>query len=396
MEPVQKKAKITGHFRVALKPQDVNVHPHLKKNKRACDLGKENIEVITINDDEEEDSIKQQTHQQQITRQSPKAEALKVTDDVSSQITSNKFEERHSKLGYSYNNIHIPTSPINKYIGPPGLPANVVDPDKLLLNDVRFEPHYAWDSFQYDKERELKFRNRKYLDDKHLNHQITPYIRARLVDWLVQIQDLFRLNHESIYMAVKLADQYLMRKTVPKKNLQLLYLTTILISAKFEDRIPPFDIKDLVKQSVKIYCEQEVISLEVDILSTLDFDIGFPLSYGFLRRYARCTRSDITTLTLARYILESSLLDYEMIEELESKMAAASLLLAFEMRDIDGAWDEAAEFYTGYKQEELYALQTRLNDMISRPDDRTNAAIRTKYDHTVFLSVARIPPLSRN
>lgn len=393
MEPVQKKAKITGHFRVALKPQDINVHPLLKKAKKHYDIGKENIEIITISDDEEEDSQKQQNHQNQITLQ-PKTEDLKVDGDVTKD--NNKVEETLKNLKDLNYDIHNPSSPLNRYNSPPGLHANAVDHDKLMLIDPYSEPHYAWDSFQYDKEHELKFRNRKYLNDKHHHHQITPHIRARLVDWLVQIQDVFSLYHESLYMAVKLADQYLMRKTVPKQHLQLLYMTTILISAKFDERLPPVEIADLIQQSGGIYSRRQVISLEVDILSTLNFNIRFPLSYGFLRRFARCTRSDQRTLTLARFILESSLLDYEMIEELESKIAAASLLLAFEMLHLDGAWNETAEFYTGYKQEELLTLQTKLNDTISRPVDRKVSTIRKKYSHEVFLSVVKIPPLSRN
>lgn len=38
------------------------------------------------------------------------------------------------------------------------------------------------------------------------------------------------------------------------------------------------------------------------------------------------------TLTLARYILETSLMDYDLIEERDSKMAAAALLLALKIK----------------------------------------------------------------
>lgn len=38
------------------------------------------------------------------------------------------------------------------------------------------------------------------------------------------------------------------------------------------------------------------------------------------------------TLTLARYVLEMSLLEYEIIEEADSRVAAAALLLALRMK----------------------------------------------------------------
>ncbi|VDN31085.1 unnamed protein product [Gongylonema pulchrum] len=60
-----------------------------------------------------------------------------------------------------------------------------------------------------------------------------------------------------------------------------------------------------------------------------DFDC--PLSYRFLRRFARVAEKDMRTLTLARYILETSLLFYEFISVPDSMMAAAALLLAIRM-----------------------------------------------------------------
>lgn len=271
---------------------------------------------------------------------------------------------------------------------------NIIDYDATLLDNVFCEPHYAFDSFNYDKQQEVKFRTKKYLDDHELNHQITPRIRARLIDWLVDIQNDFQLEHESLYMAVKLVDQYLMRKSVLKQNLELLYLTSIFISVKFDYRPNFLTISELVQEFGGRYNRKQVINFEIDILRTLNFEIRFPLSYGFLRRYARCTTSSLQTLTLARYILESSLMEYEMIDILESKMAAASLLLAFKMLSLDMSWGETAEYYTGYKETDLDSLVGQLNEMISKPPDRKTNAIRRKYSNEVFMSVATIAPLA--
>ena len=38
---------------------------------------------------------------------------------------------------------------------------------------------------------------------------ITEGMRAILVDWLVEVQESFELNHETLYTAVKLMDLYL-------------------------------------------------------------------------------------------------------------------------------------------------------------------------------------------
>lgn len=478
MEPNRKKTKITGHFRVALKPQDVNIQPGLKKLKSHHDTGKENVEVITISDDDDDDFKRNKKDSNRL--ENNKRSSIIVSNSSSSSIKNLDVAEQQELLAgnlgvtsanvaaattASFNLVDIKPSQSylsmlieepksctsssassspdkgsqasqqtattiasiirnaaesqqpqhlehpakqffqyftgrsskfrNLYLAPPELPLNVVDHDKSLLDDILCEPHYAYDSFKYDREQELKYINRKYLQDGHHNNLITPIIRARLVDWLVQLQSTFSLYHEPLYMAVKIADHYLMKKTVPRQQLQLLYMTSLFISAKFDERLPPVEIDELIHAAAGVYSREQVISCEVDILTTLNFNIRFPLSYVFLRRFARCTKSDQRTLLLARFILESSLLDYEMIEVLESKIAAASLLLAFYMLHLDDAWNETAEFYTGYKLEELDILSQKLNHMIARPTDKRISTVRKKYSHEVFLEVATIPPLAK-
>lgn len=95
-------------------------------------------------------------------------------------------------------------------------------------------------------------------------------------------------------------------------------------------------IDDFIYISDDAYNREDVIQMEMEILKVLKFNLNYPLSYSFLRRFARCSSQSIETLTLARYILESSLLEYSMIDEYDSKMAAASLLLALKMKNL--AW----------------------------------------------------------
>lgn len=51
-------------------------------------------------------------------------------------------------------------------------------------------------------------------------------------------------------------------------------------------------------------------------------------------------------LTLARFILEYSLMDYSIITHQDSKLAAAALFLALQMKKVSG-WTKTLEFYTG-------------------------------------------------
>lgn len=397
MEPTSKnKSKITGHFRVALKPTNIeNNGPSFKKLKTKHDFGKENkiVELITIEDDKDTENLSLAAcgNATNKTRKSSSQPAPTLHDRLSPRLKASRLDLCH----------------LNRYKTPLGLKSNVFDFDRSLLSNVIYEPHYAWDSFNYDRQQEVKFKNRNYLnDDCHRNNHITAQSRAKQIDWVVIMQDYFNLCNDLIYMAVKLADQYLMRKAISSKNQQLLYVTAIMISTKFEDRQRDqrVDLASLIQEIGGIYSREQVISFEIDILKTLNFNIRFPLAIGFLRRFARCTLSGKKRENLSRYILELSLLDDEMIETLESKLAAASLLLAFRMVhqqkggsvecDSKCCWNESAQYYTGYSVKELTPLVTKLNLLISKPS-KDITAIKDKYSHQIWMAVAeKIPPLT--
>lgn len=54
----------------------------------------------------------------------------------------------------------------------------------------------------------------------------------------------------------------------------------------------------------------------------------------------------MVALTLARYILEYSLMDYSTIQLSDSKMACAALFMSLRMNDMEG-WNETYEHYSG-------------------------------------------------
>lgn len=119
----------------------------------------------------------------------------------------------------------------NYYVPPPNLPANVVDYDKTQLDFLESEPVYSYEIFAYFKQKEREFKVTKYMKDQT---ELSDKMRTVLVDWLVELQQLFALNHETLYTAVKMLDHYLMKVQVPRVRLQLLGLTTFFIACKFD------------------------------------------------------------------------------------------------------------------------------------------------------------------
>lgn len=60
----------------------------------------------------------------------------------------------------------------------------------------------------------------------------------------------------------------------------------------------------------------------------------------------------MVVLTLARFILEYSLMDYTTIQLSDSRMAAAALFIALRMNNFDG-WNDGLEYYSGMKDLKL-------------------------------------------
>lgn len=60
----------------------------------------------------------------------------------------------------------------------------------------------------------------------------------------------------------------------------------------------------------------------------------------------QCAKVAMPELTLARYILEHSLMNYDVITLSDSKMASACLFMALRMNNKPG-WNRTLEYYSG-------------------------------------------------
>ncbi|XP_067160155.1 G2/mitotic-specific cyclin-B3 isoform X1 [Apteryx mantelli] len=264
----------------------------------------------------------------------------------------------------------------------------VEDIDKEQLSDPYASAEYAKEIFDYMREREEKFVLPNYMEKQP---DISGDMRAILVDWMVEVQENFELNHETLYLAVKLVDHYLVEVVSMRDKLQLIGSTAILIASKFEERCPPC-VDDFLYICDDAYKREELIAMEMSILRTLKFDINIPIPYRFLRRFAKCARANMETLTLARFLCEMTLQEYDYVRESPSKLAASCLLLALTMRNL-GGWTPTLEYYSGYCSQDLHPLVKRLNFLLTyQPHDKLKA-VRTKYSHRVFFEVAKATPM---
>lgn len=278
--------------------------------------------------------------------------------------------------------------PIPPHLLPPEIPPEF-DIDSEHLSDSSHTSEYAKEIFDYLKNREEKFVLCDYMVDQP---NLNTNMRAILVDWLVEVQENFELNHETLYLAVKVTDHYLAVSQTKREALQLIGSTAMLIASKFEERAPPC-VDDFLYICDDAYKRSQLISMEISILQALNFDINIPVPYRFLRRYAKCVSAGMDTLTLARFICELSLLEMEFVPVRASLLASACLLIALVTKDL-GGWTQCLQFHSGYSAEDLAPVVRKLHHMLSSPADSKLAVIRSKYAHKVFFEVALIPTVN--
>lgn len=64
---------------------------------------------------------------------------------------------------------------------------------------------------------------------------INSKMRAILVDWLIEVHKKFELMPESLYLTVNIVDRFLSLKTVSRRELQLVGISSMLIACKYEE-----------------------------------------------------------------------------------------------------------------------------------------------------------------
>jgi len=221
--------------------------------------------------------------------------------------------------------------------------------------------------------------------------ELTGKMRSILIDWLCQVHNRFHLLQETLYLTVAIIDRYLQKKPCSKTRLQLVGVTSMLIASKYEEMYAP-EVADFVYITDNAYTKQDVRDMEQDILRTLNFSFGRPLCLHFLRRNSKAGQVDATKHTLAKYLMELTMIEYDMAHLKPSYIAAASLFLA--MTVLDGSrWTETLQYYSSYSQEDLLPLAKKIAQLVVKAETYKLVAVKTKYSSSKFMKIALIPEL---
>lgn len=172
----------------------------------------------------------------------------------------------------------------------------------------------------------------------------------------------------------------------------MLGVTALLIATKYEEIYPP-ELKDFLSVSENKFTKEEVLQMEFQILTTLQFDFFVPSSLRFLERFRKLsnTASDDQIFFFAQYLCEISLLDSFLLKHKQSQIAAASFILSAKAIKKINAWNSEMEKWSGYKEKDLKEAIEDVKQFACEVNPKFLSTLKYKFQKPEYMSVAQIP-----
>lgn len=164
----------------------------------------------------------------------------------------------------------------------------------------------------------------------------------------------------------------------------------MMIASKYEEIYPP-EIHDFVFIADNTYTKEEIFATEEAILIKLEWDLSTPSSLHFLRRFSKAAGSDYAVHTLGKFIIETALMDVNLLKFRASEIAAAAIYISRKMTGSSPTWTPTLAHYTTYDQEHIRPIALELNDLLKRTLKSSLKSVQSKYASAKNGEVAKVP-----
>ncbi|KAL1822233.1 hypothetical protein DCAR_0310321 [Daucus carota subsp. sativus] len=265
----------------------------------------------------------------------------------------------------------------------------IVDIDAADANNELAAVEYVEDMYKFYK---LVENETMVFDYIHSQPEINEKMRAILVDWLIEVHNKFDLMPETLYLTINIIDRYLARKTVPRKELQLLGISSMLTASKYEEIWAP-EVNDFTKISDNAYTSQQVLVMEKKILGGLEWNLTVPTPYVFLVRFIKASLPNEPAVENMTYFLaELGILNYATILYCPSMIAASAVYGARCTLNKTPFWNDTLTLHTGFSEPQLMECAKALVRFHSCAAENKLKAIHKKYSNAERGAVALLPP----
>ena len=156
---------------------------------------------------------------------------------------------------------------------------------EIERQNINVNAEYGESIMAYTRELELQFLT----NDSLMRHKITPALRARMIDWMIEVLTNFKCDDQTFFLAVSLLDRYFKNKQETREisDLHIIGVTTMFIASKYEDIYPLKMRMVFEKIAHKKLAIEDIKALELDILKSIEYKIPAPTVLDFLRVYLK-------------------------------------------------------------------------------------------------------------
>jgi len=184
----------------------------------------------------------------------------------------------------------------------------------------------------FEEEKKLEVAENYY--DTVQEKEISPKMRTKLVEWMIQLADEIKLGYKTKQMAIIIIDIILSKLKIHKKYLQLLGITTIFIVVKAEESFI-YNLTHACDHCANAYTREEVSAMEMLILKTLKWKLQFPTPGEIARRLVQLANQALG-VNLPKFFkkidnfIDLIISDYDISLFSPTAIACAAVMCAFE------------------------------------------------------------------
>jgi len=132
-------------------------------------------------------------------------------------------------------------------------------------------PNDLWRPFVAKYRKAYQRDKSSVLLQKHPTY--TARMRTILLDWLIEVCEVYRLHRETFYLSADFFDRYMSRKIdVPKTKLQLIGVTCLFIASKIEEIYPP-KLQEFAYVTDGACAEEDILKMELVVLKQMNWSL---------------------------------------------------------------------------------------------------------------------------
>ncbi|KTG47517.1 hypothetical protein cypCar_00022098 [Cyprinus carpio] len=137
-------------------------------------------------------------------------------------------------------------------------------------------PALCWAS-KDDVWNNLLRKDKLYLRDTHVMERhpnLQPKMRAILLDWLMEVCEVYKLHRETFYLGQDYFDRFMATQdNVLKTTLQLIGISCLFIASKMEEIYPP-KVHQFAYVTDGACTEDDILSMEIIIMKELNWSLS--------------------------------------------------------------------------------------------------------------------------